>query len=208
MDKHEIRQDPIRERIIGSLSYLENNRNALFSVLAVVVIIIAGSGYYSSSSKALGIESASDLGTALITLTNDKDSGVLLLSKVLDEGNDASKQVAMATLVNHYYTNDQLFEVDSLLNMDIKITDDVIASKLLSLKGDMRANDGDFDLALESYSSSLDAYPSIEVELKMANAHFMAGDSDKARAIVDAVLDNDKATVTLKTKSSMLKSKL
>ena len=49
MDKHEIRQDPIRERIIGSLSYLENNKNALFSVLAVIVIIIAGSGYYSSN---------------------------------------------------------------------------------------------------------------------------------------------------------------
>ena len=208
MDKHEIRQDPIRERIIGSLSYLENNKNALFGVLALVVLIIAGSGYYSSSSKALKVESASSLGTALITFTNDKDSGILLLSKVLDEGDDASKQVAMATLVNHYYTNDQLFEVDSLLNMDIEITDDVISSKLLSLKGDMRANDGDFDLALESYSSSLDVYPSIEVELKMASAHHMAGENDKARAIVDAILENDKATVTLKTKSSMLKSKL
>ena len=30
MDKQELRQDPIREKIIGSLSYLENNRNALF----------------------------------------------------------------------------------------------------------------------------------------------------------------------------------
>ena len=153
MDKHEIRQDPNRERIIGSLSYLENNRNALFGVLAVIVIIIAGSGYYSSNSKALSMESASNLGTALIRFSTDKDSGVLLLSKVLDEGDNASKQVAMATLVNHFYTNDQFFEVDSLLNMDVKITDEVILSKLLSLKGDMRANDGDFELALESYLS-------------------------------------------------------
>ena len=208
MDKQELRQDPIRERIIGSLPYLENNKNALFGVLTVVVLIIAGSGYYSSTSKALSVESASNLGTALITFTNDKDSGVLLLSKVLDEGDNASKQVAMATLVNHYYTNDQFFEVDSLLNMDIKISDDVISSKLLSLKGDMRANDGDYVLALEAYSSSLDAYPSTEVELKMASAHHMAGDNDKARSIVDAILENDKATVTLKTRSSMLKSKL
>ena len=84
MDKQELRQDPIREKIIGSLSYLENNRNALFSVLAAIVLIIGVSGYYSSSSKALQVESASDLGVALITFTNDKDSGLCFI-KVLDE---------------------------------------------------------------------------------------------------------------------------
>ena len=69
MDKQELRKDPIREKIIGSLSYLENNRNALFGVLAAIVLIIGVSGYYSSSSKALQVESASDLGVALITFT-------------------------------------------------------------------------------------------------------------------------------------------
>ena len=77
MDKQELRQDPIREKIIGSLSYLENNRNALFGVLAIIVLIIGVSGYYSSSSKALQVESASDLGVALITFTNDKGNLVV-----------------------------------------------------------------------------------------------------------------------------------
>jgi len=208
MDKQELRQDPIREKIIGSLSYLENNRNALFGVLAAIVLIIGVSGYYSSSSKALQVESASDLGVALITFTNDKDSGLMLLSKVLDEGDDASKQVAMATLVNHFYSNDQFFEVDSLLNLGVKITDNVISSKLLSLRGDMRANDGDYELALEAYSSSIDEYPSIEVELKMANAYHQSGEIDKARQMVDAILANEKASNTLKTKSSTLRAKL
>ena len=197
MDKQELRQDPIREKIIGSLSYLENNRNALFGVLIAIVLIIGLSGYYSSSSKALQVESASDLGVALITFTNDKD-----------EGDDASKQVAMATLVNHYYSNDQFFEVDSLLNLGIKITDNVISSKLLSLRGDMRANDGDYELALDAYSSSIDEYPSIEVELKMANAYHQSGNIDKAREMVESILANEKASNTLKTKSSTLRAKL
>ena len=132
----------------------------------------------------------------------------MLLSKVLDEGDDASKQVAMATLVNHYYSNDQFFEVDSLLNLGVKITDNVISSKLLSLRGDMRANDGDYELALDAYSSSINEYPSIEVELKMANAYHQSGDIDKARQMVDAILANEKASNTLKTKSSTLRAKL
>ena len=208
MDKQELRQDPIREKILGILTYLENNKNALFGVLAVVIAVIAYGGYYSSSTNSLKVQSSEDLGRALITLKDDKDSGILLLSKVLEEGNDASKQVAMATLINYYYSNEQFFEVDSLFNMDIEITDDVLLSKLLTLKGDMRSNDEDYDLAIESYQTSVDIYSSLEVELKMAQAYHKAGNNVKAKEIVESLLDNEKISSTVKTKSSILKSQL
>ena len=66
----------------------------------------------------------------------------------------------------------------------------------------------DYELALDAYSNSIDEYPSIEVELKMANAYHQSGDIDKARQLVDAIIANDKASNTLKTKSSMLRAKL
>ena len=207
MDKQELRQDPIREKLIGALTYLENNKNALFGVLAVIVIVIAYGGYYSSSTKALKVESSQNLGTALITFSNDKDSGILLLSKVLEGGDDASKQVAMATLVNHYYSNDQSFEVDSLLNMDIKITDDVLSSKLLTLQGDIRANNEDYESAIEVYEESVDVYPSLEVELKIAEAHHKAGNNDRAKEIVESILADENASSMVKSKSSALKSR-
>ena len=208
MDKQELRQDPIRERLIGALTYLENNRNALFGVLAVIVIVIAYGGYYSSSTKSLNVESSQNLGKALITFSTDKDSGILLLSKVLEEGNDASKQVAIATLVNHYFLNDQSFEVDSLLNMDIKITDDVLSSKLLTLKGDIRSNNEDYEAAIEAYEESADAHPSLDVELKIAEAHYKLGDNDRAKEIVESILENEDASAAVKSKSSALKSRL
>ena len=208
MDKQELRQDPIRERLIGALTYLENNKNALFGVLAVIVIVISYGGYYSSSTKALKVESSQNLGKALITFSTDKDSGILLLSKVLEEGDDASKQVAMATLVNHYFSSDQSFEVDSLLNMDIKITDDVLSSKLLTLKGDIRSNNEDYEAAIEAYEESADVYPSLDVELKIAEAHYKLGKNDKAKKIVESILENEDASATVKSKSSVLKSRL
>ena len=94
------------------------------------------------------------------------------------------------------------------MNLGVEITDNVISSKLLSLRGDMRANDGDYELALDAYSSSIEEYPSIEVELKMANAYHQSGEIDKARQMVDAILANEKASNTLKTKSSTLRAKL
>ena len=208
MDKQELRQDPIREKILGTLTYIENNKSMLFGVLVVVIGVIAYGGYYSSSSKSLNIESASSLGKALNTFATDKDSGILLLSKVLEEGNDASKQVAMATLVNHYYSNEQFFEVDSLFNIGIEITDNVLSSKLLMLQGDMRINNEEYDLAIELYQGSIDEVSSPEVEVKLAQAYYEAGNSDKAKEIVESLLENEKASSTVKRKLSTLKSRL
>ena len=208
MDKQELRQDPIREKIIGALTYLENNRNMLFGVLVVVIGVIAYGGYYSSSTNSLKVESSSSLGKALATLATDKDSGILLLSKVLEEGNDASKQVAMATLVNHYYSNEQFFEVDSLFNMGIKITDNILSSKLLAVQGDMRINNGEYDLAIESYQGSIDAVSSPEIELKLAQAYHIAGGSAKAKKIVESLLENEQTSSTVKTKLNTLNSQL
>ena len=53
-----------------------------------------------------------------------------------------------------------------------------------------------------------DEYPSIEVELKMANAYHQSGNIDKAREMVESILANEKASNTLKTKSSTLRAKL
>ena len=208
MDKQELRQDPIREKILGVLTYLEDNKSMLFGVLVVVIGVIAYGGYYSSSSKVLEIESASNLGKALNTYVTDKDSGILLLSKVLEEGNDASKQVAMATLVNHYYSNEQFFEVDSLFNIGIKITDNVLSSKLLMLQGDMRINNEEYDLAIELYQGSIDAVPSPEVEVKLAQAYYKVGNSNKAKKIVESLLENEEASLIVKRKLSTLKSRL
>ena len=83
----------------------------------------------------------------------------------------------MAILVNHYYSNEQFFEVDSLLNMGIKITDNVLLSKLLMLQGDMRINNGEYDLAIELYQGSIDEVSSPEVEVKLAHAYYEAGNS-------------------------------
>ena len=42
----------------------------------------------------------------------------------------------------------------------------------------------------------------------MANAYHQSGNIDKAREIVESILANEKASNTLKTKSSTLRAKL
>ena len=153
-------------------------------------------------------ESATKLGIALYTYGVDKDSGILLLSKILEDRNNTSKQVAMATLVNHYYSNEQFFEVDSLFNIGIEITDNVLSSKLLMLQGDMRINNEEYDLAIELYQGSIDEVSSPEVEVKLAQAYYEAGNSDKAKEIVESLLEDEKASSTVKRKLSTLKSRL
>ena len=72
----------------------------------------------------------------------------------------------------------------------------------------MRINNEEYDLAIELYQGSIDEVSSPEVEVKLAQAYYEAGNSDKAKEIVESLLEDEKASSTVKRKLSTLKSRL
>ena len=72
----------------------------------------------------------------------------------------------------------------------------------------MRINNAEYDLAIELYQGSIDEVSSPEVGVKLAQAYYEAGNSDKAKEIVESLLENEKASSTVKRKLSTLKSRL
>ena len=78
----------------------------------------------------------------------------------------------------------------------------------MTLKGDIRSNNEDYEAAIEAYEESADTYPSLDVDLKIAEAHYKLGDNDRAKEIVESILENEDASAAVKSKSSALKSRL
>ena len=65
MDKKELRQDPIREKILSFLGYVENNRTMLAGIVAVVLGVILIGSYVSTTNKQLNEQSSLSFGKAL-----------------------------------------------------------------------------------------------------------------------------------------------
>ena len=85
MDKKELRQDPIREKILLFLSYIENNRKALYGIIASVVAIILIGSYISTSSKNLNEKSSLTFGKAINnSIAGDKETSIALFKELLN----------------------------------------------------------------------------------------------------------------------------
>ena len=82
MDKKELRQDPIREKILVALSYIENNRNALYGIVVGVMVIILVGSYLSTTQKEMDRKSSLSFGKAINnSIAGDKDTSVMLFQE-------------------------------------------------------------------------------------------------------------------------------
>ena len=84
MDKKELRQDPIREKILSTLSYVENNKMALYGIVGVVLAVILVGSYISTSNKELNQKSSLNFGKAInSSIAGDKEVSLLLFEELL-----------------------------------------------------------------------------------------------------------------------------
>ena len=224
MDKKELRQDPIRERIISFLSKIESNKNVIFGIFVLAIVSITFATYYSSIMKGKNKTSSINLGKGINTkIDGDKEASNLIFSELLKNGTSSSKSVSLVNLIDYYlFLDADLVDsllnlenikvsdtLDSLLNLDIKISDNVLSSKVFILQGNMSFNNGEYESALDFYNRALDldAYIYNEVKLKLAQTYYKMGDLRKAESIVDRLLEKDDIG-SLKNRCKKIKSML
>ena len=163
MDKKELRQDPIREKILSALSYIENNRNALYGIVVGVMAIILIGSYLSTTQKEMDRKSSLSFGKAINnSIAGDKDTSVMLFQDLLSEGSKEVAGSALVYLVDYHVSNKNFEKVDSLLNLNIDITDNVLESKMYVMQGDMNLDRKEYEKSLEFYSQAAKVNNSIE----------------------------------------------
>ena len=201
MDKKELRQDPIREKILLFLSYIENNRNALYGIMASVVGIILIGSYISTSNKDLNEKSSLSFGKAINnSIAGDKETSIALFEQLLNEGSDATASNSFAFLLDYYLTEGDASKVDSLLNLNVEITDGILQSKIYIIQGDKSLDAMKYEESIEFYSMARKENSSIENDMIMREAivYYNTGDFDKSRKIIENLLEIEDLKYDLK----------
>ena len=201
MDKKELRQDPIREKILLFLSYIENNRKALYGIIASVVAIILIGSYISTSSKNLNEKSSLTFGKAINnSIAGDKETSIALFKELLNEGSNATASNSFAFLLDYYLTEEDFSKVDSLLGLNIKITDKILQSKIYIIQGDRSLDAMEYEESIKFYSMASKENSNIENSMMMKEAivYYKTEDFDKSRNIIENLLEIEDLQYDLK----------
>ena len=214
MDKQELRQDPIREKILSSLSYIENNKSALAIIVGVFVLVIVASGYYSSTSKALATDTSIKFGKAINnSIAGNDDVANLAFSEIMNSNSRSGAANSLISMIEYNLKEGNEFAVDSLLNIDISVKDGYLESKLLSIRGDRAFDRMEYEEALNYYklAGKTDTTMESALKLKEVSVHIEMGDSDRAMEVLIKMLEDDSLPFDIKNRCnsylSMLKNK-
>ena len=214
MDKQELRQDPIRERILSSLSYVENNKKALSMIVASFMLVIIVSGYYSTTSKALAAETSIKLGKAMNnSIAGNADVANLAFSEIMNSNSNSGAANSLVSMIEYHLKEGNELAVDSLLNIDISVKDDYLQSKLLSIRGDRAFDRMEYEEALNYYklAGKLDTTMDDALKLKEISVYIEMDSNDKAMKMLIEMLENNALSFDIKNRCnsylSMLKNK-
>ena len=208
MDKQELRQDPIRERILSSLSYVENNKNLLGAFVVGVLAVILVGGYYSSTAKELKMDTSVKLGKALNSAIEGNAPDISAFSDLAKSGSDNGAANAWLYMIDYNLQEGNDFEVDSLMAFNLKVDDPYLTAKLLSLKGDRAFNRMEYDSALDYYknASKTDITMRDALKLKQVSVYMEMGNNDKAMKIVDELLEDEDLPFDIKNSCDTYKA--
>ena len=206
MKKEEIRQDPIREKIIQSLSYLDENRSVFINALVGLVVVIGGLSYFNSV-KSKSISDASAIGGIAQNLYNLNQSNEALndMQSVLDNyGNTPSATHSYVYLLKDAYENNDTLKLNHLLNnYDINITDPILAQAIYEMKANMAIS---FEEKVINYNKAISLASESSVgrlEISLAHLYISDGEYDNARNLL-VKYTTDETSFNLKSLANQL----
>ena len=191
MDKKELRKDPVREKILSTLTYIEDNRAALYGIVATVAIIILAGSYFSTTAKELNKKSSLSFGKAINhSISGNEDESVIVFSELIESGAEATSGNSFAYLIDYYLTSGDFSKVDSMLLKNVIIGDDVLQSKIYILQGDINFNNNNYSASIDFYTKASKLYPTIKnaMALKKAITYYESGDKNQCRKIIEDLL--------------------
>ena len=196
MKKEEIRQDPVKDKIIQTISYLDQNRSIFINVLVVFLILIGGLSYFNTM-KSKSINDASAIAGVAQNLYNLNQSEEALsnMQKVLDNYSDT--QSAMHSYIyllkDAYESNDTLKLNHMLNNYNINISDPILAQAVYELKAHMSSLFKDKVSNYEKAISLASETGKGKLEIALAQVYISEGDYENAKFLLQKYKSDDVA---------------
>jgi len=205
MDKEELKQDLVRDKIIGFIEYLSENSSYVLTV--VIFSIMAIYGYSFTVEKKLNeFNLSSELSGLAQTEYNqgDVEFAVDDLQGILDdyESTHGGTQ-AYIYLIYNAYINDDNSTLNSLLNnYSIYSKDILLQSSVLETKAYLSMNSDDYSSAIDLLNKSLKLNDIEQVNVRLniskARVYISKEEYGKAKSLLDELKDNESIATTQK----------
>lgn len=187
MDKKELKEDLIRDRIIDSIQYISDQWQYVIGLLTVIILTISAYGFYSNKENKR-IKLSSEMSGLAQSEYNqgDIEFAVEDLENVLGDYEDTHGGTqAYIYLIYDAYINDDFAKLESLLNDYSMYTDDaLLESSVLETKAYLSNNDNDFDSAIEllNKAMSINDIDAFKVRFGIAKARVCINKEDYKKA--------------------------
>ena len=148
MKKQELRQDPIREKIVNLIGYFNSNKNRAIQIAVLLVVLIGGYSYYKDVQMKASAIAKSMAGKAQAAYNaTPSDITVNDLQIVLDDYTDLPAGAQAYTyLLKDAFANSNNEKLSRLLNeYNLEIEDNVLLANILESQSNIARNNGDYE---------------------------------------------------------------
>ena len=201
MDKKEIRQDLVREKLIEYAGYISNNKNIAIQAIIITCILI-GSFSFFIINRNINLNHTSEISGLAQTKYNLEPSDISLfdLQEILDdyEKTPGASQ-AYVYLVYDAYIKDDFEKLRRLLDSySFNLDDPLLKSSQLETKGNLMHNDGEYDKAISLFKKALEVNDVFTLQsrykLDQARVYIDKKDFKKAKILLNELEGNSELT--------------
>ena len=198
MRKDEIRNDPIRDKIVQGINFIKENQNTIFLIIGFFAIIIISVSYFQNINNIKNTNASNIAGLAQNNFINgDTDEAAVKFQRVLDDykNSNGALQSSIYLLSDALRDgdNEKLIEILSRITTDLNNIDDpILKSYIFKVKGDILLDQNDISDAIENYKlASKYAERSsnkIKYDIATSSALLMAEEYGVAAQLLEEVL--------------------
>lgn len=157
MRKEEIRNDPVRDKIVQGINFIKENKNIIFWIIGSIAIIITSISYFQNINNLKHATASNISGLAQNDFINgDKDKAIVKFQRVLDDykGSNGALQSSIYLLADALKDSDSVNLLDllsSIINNIDDLDDPILKSYIFKVKGDILLDQKDLSNAISNY---------------------------------------------------------
>ena len=215
MKKDELRYDPIHEKLLNILDYLENNKSSVFQILIALVVLVGAWGYYAGNQRSALMEARSLSGTAQSEYNASRSEiSIQKLKEVVEEypGTDAATQAGVY-LVADAYLNNEDGAIESIVErIDSENFDDLIHAGMLETLGNAKLNTNSIESAEKYFKQAIAKCSTVGIDVQyqigLALVNIKQGKYQDAKSILVKLLESDALNFNDKNKAEELRAQV
>ena len=193
MDKKELKQDIVNEKLLGFVEYLNDNKAMAFQSILAILAIISFTTWYTVGNKNYNKSSVESLQKVYLSTPSSEDELIDQYRIIVDDypGTNAA-DYAVAHLIRDALVNNN----DSLLKKllfehNFSYDNDIFISLVENLRGDYHFNNKDYKSAIEYYNKAINKTSivqfSTEYKINKIKAFIMLDDLSNAQKTLDGI---------------------